>query len=276
MTAGNVLDHHTRFEERIVRVGCHRIRVSVRHGSGVPVVLCNGLGAGLEILGPIVESWNAGATIVRFDVPGAGGSPSSLVPYGFPYLAWVVGRVLDALGFRVVDVVGYSWGGALAQQFALQNPRRCRRLVLVATSTGAVSVPGSPRTLAKMLTRRRFDDAAWAAANVAELYGGTARPNAGAVAGLLGRQPRTTSRTGYLQQLLAGALWTSLPLLPLIRQPVLVVAGTDDPIVPAVNARIMHRLLPHATLHMHSGGHIDVLTGAGEVVPVIDAFLATG
>ena len=57
----------------------------------------------------------------------------------------MLGRVLSKLGIGVVDVLGLSWGGALAQQFAFQNPRRCRRLVLVATGTGVLMVPGSPK-----------------------------------------------------------------------------------------------------------------------------------
>ncbi|CCW15418.1 Poly(3-hydroxyalkanoate) depolymerase [Rhodococcus aetherivorans] len=62
-------------------------------------------------------------------------------------------------------------------------------------------------------------------------------------------------------------------MLPLIRQPTLIVAGTDDPIVPIVNAHILHRLLPHATLYLHNGGHIEPITNAGRLAPVIDAFL---
>ena len=130
-------------EERYVTAGGQRIRVNVRHGTGVPLVLCNGIGASLEVLDPLVEQLDP-TTVVRFDVPGTGGSPTSLAPYGFPYLAWVLGRVLSKLGIGVVDVLGLSWGGALAQQFAFQNPRRCRRLVLVATGTGAIMVPGPP------------------------------------------------------------------------------------------------------------------------------------
>ena len=60
-------------------------------------------------------------TVVRFDVPGTGGSATSLAPYGFPYLAWVLGRLLSELGIGVVDVLGLSWGGALAQQFAFRT-----------------------------------------------------------------------------------------------------------------------------------------------------------
>ena len=260
-------------EERYVTAGGQRIRVNVRHGTGVPLVLCNGIGASLEVLDPLVEQLDPDFTVVRFDVPGTGGSPTSLAPYGFPYLAWVLGRVLSKLEMGVVDVLGLSWGGALAQQFAFQNPRRCRRLVLVATGTGALMVPAHPRVLAKMLTPRRFSDPDYAASIAGDLYGGTVRAHGEDVARLFVRQLHAGSRIGYLHQLLAGAIWTSLFGLPAVRQETLIVAGTDDPIVPVANAHIMNALLPHSRLHLHSGGHIDVVHNAAELAPVIEKFL---
>jgi poly(3-hydroxyalkanoate) depolymerase len=260
-------------QERYVSAGGQRIRVRNRPGSGVPLVLCNGIGAGLEVLDPLVAHLDPDTIVVRFDVPGTGESPPSPVPYGFPYLAWVLGRVLTKLGLGVVDVLGVSWGGALAQQFAFQNPRRCRRLVLVATGTGALMVPGHPRVLAKMLTPRRFTDPDYVASIAGDLYGGTARGHGGDVANIFRAQLHTGSKVGYLHQLLAGSVWTSLFALPAIRQATLVVAGTDDPIIPMANAHIMTRLLPHATLHQHAGGHIDLVTNAAELAPVIDEFL---
>jgi poly(3-hydroxyalkanoate) depolymerase len=258
-------------EERYVSAGGQRIRVNARQGTGVPLVLCNGIGASMEVLDPLVEQLDC--TVVRFDVPGSGGSPTSLLPYGFPYLAWVLGRVLSKLGIGVVDVLGLSWGGALAQQFAFQNPRRCRRLVLVATGTGALMVPAHPRILAKMLTPRRFSDPDYAASIAGELYGGTVRAHGEDVAQLFVRQLHAGSKIGYLHQLLAGSVWTSLFALPAVRQETLIVAGTDDPIIPVANARIMHALLPHSRLHLHSGGHIDLVHNATELAPVIEEFL---
>lgn len=261
-------------EEGYIAAGGQCIRVNVRRGgSGVPLVLCNGIGASLEVLDPLVEQLDPDSTVVRFDVPGTGGSPTSVLPYGFPYLAWVLGRVLSRLGLGVVDVLGLSWGGALAQQFAFQNPRRCRRLVLAATGTGVVMVPARPHILAKMLTSRRFSDPDYAASIAGELYGGTVRAHDRDVARLYVRQLRAGSKIGYLHQLLAGSVWTSLFALPAVRQEALIVAGTDDPIIPVVNAHIMHALLPHAQLHLHSGGHIDLLHNAVELGPVIEAFL---
>src|ERR1700726_4889513 len=180
--------------ESLLPVLGQQIRVSVRAGTGVPLVLCNGIGASLEVLDPLVEQLDPDTTVVRFDVPGAGGSPTSLAPYGFPYLAWVLGRVLSELGIGVVDVLGLSWGGALAQQFAFQNPRRCRRLILVSTGTGALMVPGHPRLLMKMMTPRRFLDHRYAASIAGDLYGGTVRDDPSVVENLFDRQLMAGSR----------------------------------------------------------------------------------
>jgi poly(3-hydroxyalkanoate) depolymerase len=259
--------------EELVPVLGQQIRVNVRRGSGVPLVLCNGIGASLEVLDPLVAQLDPDTTVVRFDVPGTGGSPDSPLPYGFPYLAAVLGRLLRKLGIDgQVDVLGLSWGGALAQQFAFQNPRRCRRLILVSTGTGALMIPGGPKILARMLTPRRFLDHDYAATIAGDIYGGTVREDPTMVKALFDRQLMAGSRVGYLHQLLAGAVWTSLFALPLVRQQTLIVAGLDDPIIPVVNARIMGRLLPHATVHLHGGGHVDLITNARELAPVIEAF----
>ncbi|MGW4532353.1 poly(3-hydroxyalkanoate) depolymerase [Nocardia sp. NPDC004340] len=260
---------------RLIAALGQQIRVTVRRGEGVPLVLCNGIGAAFEVLDPLVTALDPKTTVVRFDVPGTGGSPDSPLPYGFPYLAAVLGDLLSRLGFTgQVDILGLSWGGALAQQFAFQYPRRCRALILVSTGTGALMVPGRPRILLKMLTPRRFLDHGYAARIAGDLYGGTARHDAARVARLFDRQLMAGSRIGYLHQLLAGSIWTSLFALPLIRQPTLILAGTDDPIIPIANARIMARLLPHPTLHLHPGGHVDLITNARELAPVIDTFRA--
>ena len=259
--------------ERLIPVLGQQIRVNVREGTGVPLVLCNGIGASLEVLDPLVEHLDPDTTVVRFDVPGSGGSPDSPLPYGFPYLAVVLGKLLKKLGIvGRIDILGLSWGGALAQQFAFQNPRRCRRLILVSTGTGAIMVPGRPAVLAKMVTPRRFLDHEYAASIAGEIYGGTVRDDPSTIKRLFDRQLMAGSRVGYLHQLLAGAVWTSVFALPMVRQRTLILAGLDDPIIPVANARIMGRLLPHATVHLHAGGHVDLITNAAELAPVIESF----
>ena len=75
---------------------------------------------------------------------------------------------------------------------------------------------------------------------------------------------------------LAGSVWTSIFALRLIRQQTLIIAGLDDPIIPLANARILHRLLPNSTFHLHSGGHVDLITNAAELAPVIEMFRTMG
>jgi poly(3-hydroxyalkanoate) depolymerase len=236
-------------------------------------VLCNGIGAGLDLLQPFVDAVDSRIEVVRFDVPGVGGSPTPKTPYTFAMLAFLVARLLDQLRYQRFDVLGISWGGGLAQQLAFQYPRRCRRLVLASTGTGMLMVPGGPAVLSKMLTRRRYRDPAYARAIAAELYGGRLRQRPSEVRHLVYDQSRIGSRAGYLFQLLAGLGWSSLPALPLIRQPTLVLAGSDDPIIPLVNARIMHRLLPHAVLHVFDDGHLGLVTAAEELGPLVSEFL---
>ena len=101
-----------------------------------PLLLCNGIGSSLDVLMPFVEALDPAIGVIAFDVPGVGGSPLPRRPYRFGGLARLVGSLVQQLGHSRFDVLGISWGGGLAQQIALQNPRRCRRLVLVSTGTG--------------------------------------------------------------------------------------------------------------------------------------------
>ncbi len=262
---------------RVVHVLGQDLRVRVRPGGGpggrVPLVLCGGIGVGFEVLQSFVDALDPSVEVVRFDVPGAGGSPVGRVPYGFHGHAYLAINMLRRLGYAQSDVLGVSWGGGLAQQMAFLFPRFVRRLVLVSTGTGEVMVPGRLRVLARMATPRRFNDPLDAASIIGDIYGGSARTDPDRVLQLLGDDVRPRSPVGYLHQLLAGAGWTSLPWLPFIRQPTLILAGDDDPVVPALNARIMRRLLPHASLHIYHGGHVALVTDPEQLAPHVTTFL---
>ncbi|MGY2130458.1 poly(3-hydroxyalkanoate) depolymerase [Blastococcus sp. SYSU DS0617] len=262
---------------RTITAGGRTLRTSVRPGTDTdvpPLLLMNGIGASLEVLQPFVDALDHRRTVVRFDVPGVGGSPPPVVPYNLATFGPVVTGLLDRLGFtRAVDVLGLSWGGGLAQHFAVQHRRRCRRLVLAATGTGALMVPAHPRVLGRMLTPRRHRDPEYARRIAGEIYGGTMRSEPERAARVLHAETRLGPRRGYYYQLAASTGWSSLPFLRLIRQPTLILAGDDDPIVPAVNARLMTRLLPDARLHLYRGGHIALVTEAAELAPVVDGFL---
>jgi poly(3-hydroxyalkanoate) depolymerase len=260
---------------KTMSVGGQRLRVAVRPGSGgsPPLLVCNGIGTPLEALAPFTGALDPAITVVRFDVPGTGGSPPTLLPYSVPWLAWLAGTMLTELGYGRFDVLGISWGGGLAQQLAMQYPRRCRRLVLVATSTGSLMIPARPAVLLHLSSPRRHRDPAHAARIAGEIYGGALRRQPELAAPMTQSYPEPASRRGYLYQLLASAAWTSLPWLRFIRQPALILAGDDDPIIPLPNARLMAALLPGARLHVYPDGHLGLLTRAAELAPVVSDFL---
>jgi poly(3-hydroxyalkanoate) depolymerase len=260
---------------KTVTVGGQRLRVAIRPGAGggPPLLVCNGIGTPLEALAPFTQALDPAITVIRFDVPGTGGSPPTQLPYSVPWLACLAGRMMTAIGHDRFDVLGISWGGGLAQQLAVSFPRRCRRLVLVATSTGSIMIPARPRVLLHLSSPRRHRDPAHAARIAGDIYGGSLRRHPELAAPVTSNYPRPPSRRGYLYQLLASACWTSLPWLWRVRQPTLILAGDDDPIIPPANARLMAALLPDARLHVYPDGHLGLLTRAGELGSVVSEFL---
>ena len=153
-----------------------------------------------------------GRTVIAFDAPGVGASETPVVPYSMPMLSDVAARVLDAVGIEKADVVGYSHGGAVAQQLAVGHPTRVNRLVLLATACGVGAVPGHPSDVTRILLT----------------------PNRGT------RWPRPDP-LGLLWQILAISTWSSIPVLGCIDAPTLVVCGDHDRAVPPANSGYLRR-----------------------------------
>ena len=261
---------------RIVDVDGIRLRTSVR-GQGPPLLLVTGLGASLELARPFEQELTArGVQTVAFDAPGIGESTAYTLPRRMPGIARTIEAMLDALGYDRVDVLGVSLGGVVAQQLAHQAPRRVRRLVLAATGPGLGGVPGSPRVLLALATPRRYYQPDYYRRIAGRIYGGQARRDPDAL--LHGSPARFVERPsvrGYLGQMYAIAGWTSLPWLHRLRQPTLVMAGDDDPIVPLLNGRILVRRIPDARLHVvDGGGHLFLLERPAEMAALVTGFLA--
>ena len=252
-------------------LGGQRLRVGVRPGEKPPLLIFNGIGANIELVEPFLDAL-AGPEAIVFDVPGVGGSPAPARPYRPSTLSGLAARLLDRLGHDEVDVLGVSWGGAIAQQFAFQQGKRCRRLVLAATSPGHLMVPGKLSVLLKLATPRRYKDPAYMHAIAGDIYGGALRASPELVRRHL-RHVRWSSDYGYYLQLIAGFGWSSLPWLPFVAQPTLVMAGTDDPIVPVANGKILAGLIPDARLVTINDGHLFLVTSAEESAQIISRFL---
>jgi poly(3-hydroxyoctanoate) depolymerase len=265
-------------ETKTINVQGTQVYVAIRpgEGSGPALLLINGLGANLELFEPFLDALdNVGGQKIGtlcFDVPGVGGSPIPRFPLRFQGLARLIAQMLDVLGHQEVDVLGISWGGGLAQQFAHQYPWRCRRLILASTSTGGISVPGRLDVLAKMLGPRRYFEPSYMESIAPILYGGSFQENP-ELAHVYAQMIRAPHSLGYYGQLLAGMGWTSIPWLYRLRQPTLVLAGKDDAIVPPINAWIIARLIPNATLRVFKGGHLFALTEKEQVAALVHAFL---
>jgi poly(3-hydroxyalkanoate) depolymerase len=250
----------------------HRLRVVTElDRSGTPLLIFNGIGASAGILHPLFV--NLRVPVLTFDLPGIGGSSTSLLPRRLSQFANLAHRVLDELGIARVHVMGISWGGGLAQQFARQFPDTTDRLVLAATSTGAVMIPPKLTVMARMATPLRYLSAGYFRRIAGDIYGGDFRRD-DVLAEHHARRMSPPSVIGYLGQLYALSGWTSLFWLHRIEAPVLIMAGEDDPIIPVANARILHRQIPNAELSLFDCGHLFVLTRIERVCRELDAFLS--
>ena len=253
-----------------------RLRVAVR-GTGRPLLLLMGIGANIEMWGPFEDALDPRVVrTITVDAPGTGGSDGYRFPRRMSGLAHTMAQMLDALGHDRVDVLGVSFGGVLAQQLAHQAPDLVRRLVLAATGPGLGGVPASPRVLLALATPRRYHQPDYFRQIAGRVYGGAARRDPDAMLhGSLARFTPPPSLGGYLAQLYAITGWTSLPWLRRLRQPTLVLAGDDDPIVPLPNGYLLRRLIPTARLHVvRGGGHLFLLEQPAEIAALVTDFLS--
>ncbi|PKP96410.1 MAG: alpha/beta hydrolase [Alphaproteobacteria bacterium HGW-Alphaproteobacteria-13] len=211
--------------------------------SGTPLLFLNGIGADIAAAAPLLARI-ADREVWTLDMPGVGGSPDALLPYSAPAMAATVMEVASRLGHDDVDLAGFSWGGALAQQVAVQFPDRIRRLVLMAT-TPSVSAPGI----------------GWVA-----LFDGDMLAS--------GMKLPAATPLGLAWQGLAMAGWTSAAMLPgLRRRPVLILMGQHDGVVPAWHGEMIAGLIDGALLEMVPGSHLFPFTHAAAVAARVSAFL---
>ncbi len=243
-------------------------------GEGTPLLLLTGIGAHIDMWQPF-ERLVHGRQVIAVDAPGTGLSERTRLPPRMRGLARLMAELLDELTVDRVDVLGYSFGGLLAQEFAHRSPDRVRRLILCATAQGIPVIPPRPGPVLMLMTPARYYHPRLFNWMVPHIAGGRTR-----------REPRQLKRqaharlsrppqfVGYTFQLYAASGWTSVPWLCRLRQPTLIIAGDDDPVIPLANPRIMARLLPDARLRVvEGGGHLFLLDEPESVIDDIHEFL---
>ena len=221
------------------------LRVAARAtGSGDPVLLLNGLSRPMQSWAPFAGALRD-RTVIAFDGPWVGASETPLVPYSMPMLSDVAARVLDAVGIEKADIVGYSHGGAVAQQLAVGHTDRVNRLVLLATACGVGAVPGDPRDVTQLLLTPNRET----------------------------RWPRPDP-VGLLWQIAAISTWSSIPVLGCIEAPTLVVCGDRDRAVSPANSRLLAARIGNARLVTIQAGHDLQTPPAADIVgQLVEQFL---
>ena len=259
-----------------LRIHGRRLRVAQWNFAGddadsLPLLVFNGIGMNLELLDPLARAM-APRRVLCFDMPGIGKSPDPVVPYNAVSMALASAAILDRLEIAQVDVLGISWGGGIAQQFALQHRTRIGKLILAATSAGMLMAPGNLPALARLADPSEWTMGKALQRNLALLYngGGTGNP-----VSLNAATPPSPS--GFLYQLAALAGWSSVPLLPLLDVPTLVMAGDEDQVVPPVNSQFLHALIPGSKLRLiGGGGHMFPFSHRSAFLSEVERFLGSG
>ena len=252
----------------------HRVRVA-QTGAGHPLLLISGLGSHLDMWAPFAAEFPE-SRIIRFDMPGTGRSSTPLYPISIAALAQLAVAVLDHYGIPRADVVGFSYGGAVAQQAARDYPSRIRRLVLAATTCGIGSVPGSIPALTALATPLRFYSRPYFEQVAAALYGGATgrNPDVRAQQMRIRDHAPPPSSYGYAMQMMGANGWSSLPFLADIPHETLIINGNDDPLVPVENAQILADRIPRARLKIvKRAGHLLLWDDAPNVAAHIKPFI---
>ena len=248
-----------------------QIRVA-QTGEGPPLLLIMGIGGNLDMWRPLARQL-PGRRLIAFDAPGTGQSSIGRLRR-MAGLADLTAALLDELGYDEVDALGYSFGGALAQQLAHRHPDRIRRLILGATMCGVGGIPGRPDVLFHLSHPLRYRSERYLRWVSPQIYGGRARMRTATGEHFTARLGNPPSVPGYVSQLYAISWWSSLPWLHRLPMPVLIMAGDDDPIIPLVNARILAARIPDSQLYVvPGGGHLFLIDQAVDVIDAIEAFL---
>ncbi|HKV34459.1 MAG TPA: alpha/beta hydrolase [Pyrinomonadaceae bacterium] len=191
-------------------------------GDGEPLVLIPGFASGRSLwsrqVGPLARHFR----VISFDPRGVAQSDKPDGPQTISLLADDVAALLTLLGIESAHIAGVSFGGFVAQEFALRHPGRLRRLVLCCTSFGGPNhVVPAPEIMTEIMQPRAAGD---------------------------------VSEDMYRVQLQAAVRFNTEDRLAEISSPTLIVSGDADAIVPVQNSYNLARQIPNAELRLVSGG----------------------
>jgi 3-oxoadipate enol-lactonase len=246
-------------------------------GSGEPLVFIHGLGYERHGWGPLPDLLADDFQVITFDNRGVGESDVPEGPYAVAQMCGDVVAVLDAAGAERAHVLGVSLGGYIAQEVALSQPRRVRKLVLGSTSPGGKGAFPMPDAgadgFARFPTMEREAGLRLMVENALGEHGVRERPE------LLEeiykyRLQYAPPLPGWYAQSFAGATFDAYDRASSISAPTLVFHGGDDNIVDPRNAELLTRLIRNSLLHViPDRGHLVMWEEGEALAPVVREFL---
>ncbi len=242
-------------------------------GSGPPLLLVHGLMVTGEMFEPIIDHFATRRRVIVPDLRGHGRSRALGPPYSTKRLASDLTRLLDHLGISSTAVLGYSQGGAIAQQLVLDHSERCNHLVLACTyAFNMASIREKfeghlAPLLIRVLGMKRF-----AKLIVSQGAHELSKERADWLIALIASQDSTLMLSAWRETM----AFDSRTRLPEIRCSTLVVAGSDDIAVPLHHAKILHNGIAGSRLVVVEGAsHALIWTHLDELVRLTDEFLET-
>lgn len=232
--------------------------------NGIPLVLCHRFRATIDHWDPaLLEVLAERRPVIVFDNLGVGFSTGTAADT-IADMAHAAVTFIEALGYAQVDLLGWSMGGAVAQQIALDRPSLVRRLVLAGTGPGGT--PDSPRAPDKVwqVAGKPVNDDE----DFLYLFFTDSKPSRDAGLASLRRLDRRLSKSGAAvalesvkRQAAAIGAWgtgkdSAFPRLKEIAAPVLVANGVHDIMVHAYNSYVISQHVPSAQLVLYpDAGH---------------------
>lgn len=233
--------------------------------AGVPLVFLQHFRGGLDHRDPAVTDPLArDRPVILFDNAGVGASTGK-TPSTIRGMADHVASFVEALGLQQVDIFGFSMGGTVAQEFALNHPQRVRRLLLVGTAPegGEGLGLGSKPDVAKAATnpvntREDFLFLFFAPSSSSQAAGRAfwERRHLRKIDVDPETRPESYQAMGAASEEWAKVKGERYARLKQITQPVLVVNGHNDIMVPTYNSYLLQQHLPNARLILYpDSGH---------------------
>jgi pimeloyl-ACP methyl ester carboxylesterase len=265
-------------EERLAALTADGTSLSVViNGSGDPLLLIPGLGAGRSAFDHLVPDLSATHRVISFDPRGIGESEGS-GNTTLTAMALDVVAVLDAAGVTAAAVFGASMGGLVAQHVVVDHPDRVSDLILAATAPGGNDgVDAAPADSAALLGKgAKTPEEAYRIACTVLYSPQFQRTHPDFIEAQIRDRARHPVRPRVFSAQYS-AMWQpdhSFEHLAAVRVPALVMHGTDDVVIPFENARMLARQIPGARLRSFDGcGHLFFHERPEETVRVITEHL---